>query len=363
MLILADMPKPVHGMSNVNKAVLCRLNSKGTQAAVINTVPSYAAALFGGRFWTILKIFHTIYCWIKLIGTLFFSSVQEVYRPINGGSGQVYDLIYIGICRLFKKDIYIHHHSFNYLNSKSKLFELLNFIAGSKAKHIVLGDKMGGILSDLYDIQPEKITILSNVAFFEDTTKEFDDFFLSSHCLVIGHLANLCEEKGVDDFIALCRELKARNVEFIGKIAGPFANKSSEILIRASLDEFDEIEYYGGLYGEDKESFFKSLDAFIFPSKYRNEAEPLVLYEAGQYGVLNIGSRRGCMEDVINDLKGISIEEGPLMVTSMADTLQLQCNSGNFSAQSRSARINAFATAQLKAKSVLDNLFQDIVGK
>jgi glycosyltransferase involved in cell wall biosynthesis len=180
---------------------------------------------------------------------------------------------------------------------------------------------------------------------------------------VIGHLANLCEEKGVDDFIALCRELKTRNIEFIGKIAGPFSNKTSEILVNASLDEFDEIEYCGGLYGADKDSFFKSLDAFVFPSKYKNEAEPLVLYEAGQYGVLNIGSRRGCMEDVIHDLEGISIEEGPLMVSSMADTLQLQYNSGNFSAQARSARINAFATAQLKAKSVLENLFQDIVGK
>jgi glycosyltransferase involved in cell wall biosynthesis len=363
MLILADMPKPIHGMSNVNKAMLSRLAYGNDEIVVINTVPSYAATLFGGKLWALVKFFHTSFCILKLFYMVAFSSVRVVYRPINGGAGQVYDLIYIGICRIFKKDIYIHHHSFNYLNSKSRLFTLLNCIAGSKTKHIVLGDRMGNILSDLYNIQLAQITILSNIAFFEDANKESDSLFEINHCLVIGHLANLCEEKGIDDFIELCRELKARNIEFIGKIAGPFANKTSEILVRASLDEFDEIEYFGGLYGVDKDSFFKSLDAFVFPSKYKNEAEPLVLYEAGQYGVLNIGSRRGCMEDVIDGLKGISIEEGPLMVTAMADTLQHQYNSGNFSAQARSERMSALATAQVKAKCVLENVFNDFIGK
>lgn len=51
---------------------------------------------------------------------------------------------------------------------------------------------------------------------------------------------------------------------------------------------------------------FKNIDVFAFPSKYINEAEPLVLYEALQYGSFIVGSRQGSMQEVINKVDGVS---------------------------------------------------------
>jgi glycosyltransferase involved in cell wall biosynthesis len=360
MLFLCDLPNPVHGMSSINLSILEAFKARGGNAYIINTVPSYASGLYGTWVWGAAKFFHTFLCWIKLLAVLYFSAVSVVYRPINGGAGQIYDLVYLIICRLARKSIYIHHHSFNYLNSKSTLFKLLNAVAGPQARHVVLGGRMASLLADLYGIQNSQITVLSNIAFFDADCCQSLVGSGAKRSLTIGHLANLCEAKGIADFVALCRELSARGVSFNAKLAGPFADSVAENVVRASCVEIDEVEYIGALYGEAKDTFFKSLDVFVFPSRYKNEAEPLVLYEAGQYGVLNIGTRRGCMEDVINKLRGFSIEEGPLMVTIMADTLQQQVDMGAFTSQARSERVKAFLGAQKIAKLVLDNVLIDM---
>jgi len=360
MLILADMPGPVHGMSNVNSSFFRNVKASGMPVVVINTVPSYAEYLFGSKLWLALKTMHTFWCWIKLVGVLIFSSTSVVYRPINGGVGQIYDLVYLGICRLARKNIYIHHHSFNYLNSRSFLFAFLNTVSGSKTKHIVLGERMAGLLTSSYGIKESQITVISNIAFFKvdgDACLAVGD----RKCeLVVGHLANLCEAKGVGDFVSLCRELNSRGVRFRAKIAGPFSDSAAEEIVRKSCVELKEVEYYGPLYGSEKDAFFESLDVFVFPSKYDNEAEPLVLYESGKNGVLNIGTRQGCMGDVINQLQGVSINSGPLIIQTMADVLQLKLKEGALTSRARSERTAAFIKANKMAKVALNNLLLDM---
>jgi len=358
MILLLDLPEPLHGMSGVNSSVLTAVNAVNNaneNTSVINTVPSYAASLFGSKYWGGVKLIHTIFCYARLVFTLACSKRCIVYRPINGGFGQVYDLFYLTICRVFGARIVIHHHSFNYINHKSRLFYCLELIAGKEAKHVVLGPKMGALLNSMYGVSSEQVIVVSNVAFF-DIKNCSDAMKRVSNPLVVGHLANLCLEKGVDDFIVLCKELNALGVNYTAKIAGPFSNKESERLVKSACSVLDEVEYIGGLYGEDKEEFFQSLDVFVFPSRYKNEAEPLVLYEAGQYGVLNIGTRRGCMQDVIKVLQGVSFEETAYVAQSMACEIQHQELSGGFSASSRINRVKAFENANLKAEASLKNL-------
>jgi len=320
---------------------------------VINTVPSYASRLFNTRIWLVAKILHTFICFFYF-SVLSISNIKEpVYRPINGGFGQIYDLVYIILCRLFFNKIYIHHHSFNYLNKKSLLFTLLNKVMGQGSIHVVLGPRMGERLSTIYGVKPEQIELLSNVAFFKEDKV---DVVAAHKELVIGHLANLCVDKGVDVFASLCRELKARNVLFRAKIAGPFADVGSENVVKELLLELDEVEYLGSVYGDDKEVFFQSLDAFIFPSKYKNEAEPLVLYEAAQYGVLNLGTQRGCMQDVISNLHGSSFPEDENLVINLANSICDAIDTGALNEIERKGRVDGFKLMRSEAKKSLNNL-------
>jgi len=353
MLILADFPKPTHGMSNINNALRGEVISADYLPYTINTAPSYAAKYFGSKIWWIIKVVHTFYCFLKLFLVLVVKPRVVVYRPINGGLGQFYDLVYIALCQLFVQKIFIHHHSFNYINKRSHLFSVLNKLAGKKAVHIVLGVKMGKCLSRMYDIKPEQVEVLSNIAFFKE-----DKVAVKVHHkeLVIGHLANLCIDKGIDDFASLCRELKIRNVLFKAKIAGPYADVGSVEVVNKLLLELGEVEYLGPVYGADKETFFQSLDVFVFPSKYKNEAEPLVLYEAAKYGVLNVGTQRGCMQDVIGDLHGSSFPEDENLVLNLANSICEAVDTGALNEMGRKGRVDQFNLMQSQAKESLNNL-------
>ena len=356
MIFLGDLPNPVHGMSSVNNAVLDEAKSAGIELRVINTVPSYAAGFFGGKLWPVFKFFHSILCFFKLFFYLIrFNNI--VYRPINGGSGQLYDLIYLFVIKLFRSEVIIHHHSFNYLNNYSALYSRLNEMAGS-ALHVVLGDSMGERLIELYGVHKSQIHVLSNVSFFDKGNQSISTYGPDDSLVSVGHLANLCIEKGVGDFIDLCRSLVNMKVPFEAYIAGPFTDSVSKTLVLSACEEIAQINYLGPLYGEKKDSFFKSLDVFVFPSQYCNEAEPLVLYEAGEFGVLNVGTKRGCMSSVINSLGGYAIDETDTLVSDMASVVKKLYEEGGLSQRSKEIRIDLFLQAKREGQLSLQHLLR-----
>ena len=162
MIFLMDLPDPVHGMSNMNLAIRKYLSTQNINPRVINTVPSYASNYFPSKTWVLFKLVHSIYCCINFLISSFFNIKGVTYRPINGGGGQFFDLIYLAIARLFLNKVFIHHHSYSYLNSYNKLFAFLNTIIGSNSVHIVLTSSMAQLLSpvDPDRLRPHRATPL-----------------------------------------------------------------------------------------------------------------------------------------------------------------------------------------------------------
>jgi len=357
MIFLVDLPAPVHGMSNVNLAMTQLAKCAGLKPKIINTVPSYLSSIYPGIIWNSVKALHTFYCYIYLIISLLLSRRNTVYRPINGGIGQIYDLIYILISHLFGAKLYIHHHSFRYLNNKSRLFIILNKFAGHSATHIVLGEKMADLLQSLYGIERSQIKTISNLAFLESKKTRYSGI---SETLQLGHLANLSTEKGVGLFIDICDLLAGLNVNFAAKIAGPFTNKRTEKLVLDALKKNPQIQYIGPLYGDKKHSFYAALDCFIFPSKYKNEAEPLVLYEAAMHGVFLIGTQCGCMQEVIGRLGGYSVNDNDHTAENLADAIQREFRNNELVNRRKLKRVDKFwhqkAYSEETAISLMDEM-------
>ncbi len=340
MIFLIDLPPPIHGMSSINLALLtlCR---KGSKVDCINTVPSYfSSSLFGSKFWFLVKIIHTLYCYLLL---LIFSSKDSsglAYRSVNGGFGQLFDVIYFFILRAFKYKIYVHHHSFKYLSKGTHIFSFLIRILGKNSIHIVLGEGMKNRLVEVYGVHEDRILVLSNTAFFCCKDKRLritDNTFLE-----IGYLSNITFEKGINEVLSLFKELKVKGVKFKGIIAGPVleseVSKAIDDFVNVSLD----VEYIGEVYGEKKDSFFKSLDVLVFPSQYENEAEPLVLYEAANYGALLIGSQQGCMKETLKSLHGYSFPIGNEWVSNAVNTISSEKKIKSFSHAKRVEREKKF---------------------
>lgn len=352
-----DLPEPVHGMSNVNFAVKASIEGRGVKPLVINTAPSYASCFFNTRFWPFIKFFHSFFCVLRLFVVFCGSRSKVLYRPINGGKGQIYDLAYLLVARLFASRIYIHHHSFDYLNSPTMLFRFLVILAGAGAEHIVLGEAMKKKLIDIYTINPSLVKVVSNLAYFESRAEAA---LSHSNKLVIGHLANLCLEKGLRTFIEVCRDLELAGVEFHARLAGPLTSPCARAIVEGALRELDNLEYIGPVYGEQKSKFYRELDVFVFPSSYKNEAEPLVLYEAAQYGVYVCGTKRGCMEDVINKLGGDSFIDDELLVPRLTKKIS-GFYENNFHRSPKQFYRSLFDTEREKALVALNNLFEELV--
>ncbi len=61
------------------------------------------------------------------------------------------------------------------------------------------------------------------------------------------------------------------------------------------------VTWSGPIYGLDKQVFFNTIDVFVFPSRYVNEAEPLVIHEALAYGLPVIATDRGCIAGLVGN--------------------------------------------------------------
>lgn len=311
MIFLGDLPKPLHGMSAMNQQYRDYFNPE----YVINTAPSFAYKLFDGFLWKILKIALVIpVSFLILFARL--KGERVCYRSLNGGIGQVYDLLYLLLLRALSFKIFLHHHSFNYLSKYSLLFRVNLSVLGEGATHIVLGQRMKDQLIEIYGVSPSKIMVVSNSVFFEPQSAQ-----RLNNTPVLGYMANLTLEKGVAIFLDACKELIDRGVDFQAKIAGPIAGPGVQEVISEFVD-LGVCEYVGPVYGECKDSFLSDLDIFAFPSQYKNEAEPLVLYEAAQYGALVVVTDVGCLADVSRTLGGATIESAEATGDKLADSIE-----------------------------------------
>ncbi|RDV28129.1 glycosyltransferase [Alteromonas aestuariivivens] len=363
MLMLVDLPKPVHGLSNINKKMVEVLKTRSVDTKVINTAPSYASKYHNHWQWPIIKIFHTLLCYVRCLWNLLFGKHRYVYRSINGGTGQIYDLAYLGMARLLGRSILIHHHSFNYLNKHSGLFRFLLKIAGRNVSHIALGKRMKEKLTELYDVPDSSVFVISNLAFSELTDSVFEYSEMNNDGEVkIGHLSNLCFEKGLDVFLDACKGLEDIGFPYSAYVVGPCTDDRSKGKLNAFLETSNNLSYLGPLYSDDKENYLRSLDCFVFPTKYRNEAEPLVLYEAARYGCFLIGSDRGCMADSINSLGGMVLKQAVTydeVVTALTEALK----NNMFSKDKREERISKYRSLVAESHNALNHLMEEIHAK
>jgi glycosyltransferase involved in cell wall biosynthesis len=79
------------------------------------------------------------------------------------------------------------------------------------------------------------------------------------------------------------------------------------------------LNLFGFVGGELKATFFESIDVLVFPSRYVNEASPMVCYEALAMGVPVIVTRVGAVEDIVDASCGVVIDRSEELVARMAE--------------------------------------------
>lgn len=292
VLAVAQLPPPVTGLSAVNARMIQEFSAAGLLfgAADIAPPPEWPSPLK-----PLGRLAKTAAALLKLISAR-LNGARTLYMPCDGGSGLAFNVLLAAGARLLRYELWTHHHSFAYLNERSGLMAAFLRLSPPGTRHLILCERMESLLATLYPREwlasGSKAIVLSN-AFMATAAKGAKR---PDGPIVIGHLSNLTEDKGALRFLELFTRLRKRGLSVVGKIAGPAHDTKVSAAIQATASEFPDVfQWLGPLYGPDKDAFYESVDVFVFPSSYANEAQPLVLLEALARGAAIVTTDRGCM--------------------------------------------------------------------
>jgi len=219
---------------------------------------------------------------------------SRVYVGFSGGIRQAIDLVFLAIGRLGGSALYIHHHSFAYLNHPTPLAGMCMRLSGKAATHIVLCGGMKTVLQKQYK-SARNVEVMSNAG-LQSVNLEFRN---RTAIQTIGYLGALTAEKGILEFLSTAAKLAQNHHDLRFRIAGPCDDVTIKEKLAASNNAYSCIEYVGPVYANNKLEFIESLDVLLFPSSYSNEAEPLVILEAMSSGIPVIGWERGCIGEML----------------------------------------------------------------
>lgn len=120
-------------------------------------------------------------------------------------------------------------------------------------------------------------------------------------------VGSLFENKGIQNLLEVFKEIESENItlDICGK--GKYKDK----VIQAEKND-KRIRYKGMLKKEELEEEYKKCDVLIVPSIW-DEPFGMVVLEANKYGVPVIGSNKGGIQEIINNLKtGITYQYNDL---------------------------------------------------
>jgi glycosyltransferase involved in cell wall biosynthesis len=159
---------------------------------------------------------------------------------------------------------------------------------------VFLTEGMATAYSSVYRARATAV-VISNYSFM-DTDAQHRQAMGST--AVLGHLSNLSEAKGLKVVVSAFRDLRRNGVPCKLLLAGPPADSFARSML-AELAEDPDVEYVGAVPPAEVATFMSRLDLFLFPSIYRNEAEPLVVLEAVGAGVPVVAYDVGFVKEAV----------------------------------------------------------------
>jgi glycosyltransferase involved in cell wall biosynthesis len=355
LFIAGAFPPPVHGMAAVNAAVLERLLEAGANPVVIDVAASSLDRSLRARLGRLPKI-------VLGVNMLLLSRGLRhgtLYISVSGGFGQIYEIFFVLVARLRGMRVYLHHHSFAYLDRTNPLTRVLVAVAGSVGVHVTLSPKMAARLRVKY-AGVRRVIPISNAVFFGNNRSPSSPVRLALKS--IGFISNIAEQKGIFEFLELVAACEAEGLHLRAKLAGPFQDSETDRKVRQRLGRLRTLEYLGPQYGDDKEWFFGSIDALMFPTRYVNEAEPLAIHDAMHRALPVIAYGRGCIPELVGPDGGLVIDPAaPFVPAALAQIEAWLSDPAAFEAASKAAA-QRFANTYAENSERWAGLLTEIAG-
>lgn len=331
IVAIGQIPPPTDGLAYITSEYI-KLLAEDHDVKVLNISPTVSKR---GLAYHLSRTAIVLYASLHLALNAWRGN-RACYMPCQSDFGLVYTMYLLAVARLFSYPTYLHHHNFGYINERRKLMVATLRAGGPGVVHIFLCDHMLRRFGETY-WKPKRSLVISNAAFVSPpASRALPD---ASGFLRIGLLSNLNREKGLHLFLDLLRAASEQGLAIQGKLAGPVREPDDRRALEAAQNELgDRLQYVGPLYGDDKIRFYESIDVFVFPTVYANEAQPTVLYEALAAGNWVIASERGCIASQVGTSGIIIPQDQPFVPAALGWLRNLEASRETVAPRASTAR-------------------------
>jgi glycosyltransferase involved in cell wall biosynthesis len=218
--------------------------------------------------------------------------------------------------------VMIHHHSCRYIDQHDRAIAAITAIAHDRATHVFLTDGMASAFQRQY----------GEVAFHVATNAHFvaDEAARPAAArpegpIRLGHLSNLCADKGFFAVADTFDAVRAAGIDATLTLAGPILEPAVEDrLAGLTAAHGPLVHHLGPTYGDDKLAFYRDTDVFLFPTAWRQEAAPLVIYEALAAGCPVLATDRGLITEFVSAVGGAVCPQDTDFVNFAVEYLRAQ---------------------------------------
>lgn len=320
VLCLMQLPPPVHGAAVINEAIAT--SSLLASRFDLEVIPLRFASSLGdiGRL-SARKLVRTVTTSIRIARSVKRKRPAAMYLPLSLRGGAFYrDCVYIAIAKAFGLPRIFHLHTRADAESRRTGWKhRLGAWALRDAWVIQLSPLLDDDLGSL--VPGERLLHVANgVADYNrlGATGRAD----AAGPVRVLFIANMREDKGPLVLVEALSAIAKRGVAFEATFAGADLGDGCVDAFNAAVERFglrNRVRYLGAVYGDAKHELLATHDVFAYPTS--NDAFPLVVLEAMQWGLPVVSTVEGAMPEIIEDgASGYLVPAGD--IAALADRLE-----------------------------------------
>lgn len=312
ILFVAPFPPPTTGAADMSLVLATTIEGIGDSR--VDRVNVSMTRLSGSVYQYLRKVIILLIAALRLI---FVRYDRLIFNPPGGAMLNAYFPLLIA-ARLTGVRVIADHHNYSYINKPTTWMRCTVNLLGDACTHLVLSEKMGQEFINAYPVA--KVVVASNWG--RKKIGDFNSVEIPDRPLTLGYLSNVTFEKGIDTFVELIQKTTERGGIVQAIVAGGLGDGVDKLLHDAQQSGLP-IEVVGPVYEEAKMRFFERCDLFVFPTRYRNEAEPLVLIEAQIAGCYVLATNRGAISETVCQGNGLVYHNDTFMREAVNVVLSL----------------------------------------
>lgn len=307
VLFLIQLPPPIHGVSIINEHIY-------TLPAIDNLCKKDIIELkFSSQLKTLSKIsfdkvFRTISIAFRLMWKCLRFNPSYIYFTISPSNKTFYrDLVFVFIIKAFNKKPIYHLHGKGISDNIKRRPILRRVYRWVFNNSVIIHLSEGLLKSEIIPLTLKNATVkVLNNGIEKNTTIKNINIDDKEDTLLF--LSNLFPSKGIFVFLDAIKEVKEIfplvRVNIVGDTINEEILKKININIKKNNLQ-SNIILHGRKFGNEKNDVFENSKLFVHPTL--NDAFPLVILEALQYGLPVVSTFEGAISEIINNQTGVLV--------------------------------------------------------